>query len=363
MGRRIVLVLGMHRSGTSAVSQLVSHLGISAGDRLLDGHPDINPDGYWENPDIGRLHESVLTAAGRSWYDPRPLDPSFFDTHHLAAPLAQLDTILKRDYPAAKDIVVKDPRLCRLYPLWGQYAEQTDAELRPVLVLRHPDETAKSLMRRDDVHPVSAYTLWCRYLMDADRYTKNARRYRMDYHQLLSDPENATTALFRYLHDGAAPESSGEICRAAAASVRSDYRNQRAASVEIDCQHPIRHLARVWYDRGLTAPDGALFSDPDTFSRVCPDETLLVEQESKRMRAVAELMRIGGLYSHAQDVVSQRDRQLEEKNAAYHARESMIRSLTEQCGQLEADLAAMTARYDRITGRALIRFLRRWVQS
>ena len=64
-GRRpIVMVLGMHRSGTSLCSHVLSALGLDMADRLT--HPSLSepaPDnlkGHWERWEIVQLHERIL---------------------------------------------------------------------------------------------------------------------------------------------------------------------------------------------------------------------------------------------------------------------------------------------------------------
>lgn len=63
--RRLVIVLGMHRSGTSALSRSLMALGLSLGQSLLDPQPD-NPLGYWEDREIVAINEEVLASSGSS---------------------------------------------------------------------------------------------------------------------------------------------------------------------------------------------------------------------------------------------------------------------------------------------------------
>ena len=64
-----VLVLGMHRSGTSAVTRLLGISGLNVGDEtaLLPAHPSDNPTGYWERADLNAINDEILVSAGRAW--------------------------------------------------------------------------------------------------------------------------------------------------------------------------------------------------------------------------------------------------------------------------------------------------------
>ena len=68
---RMVVVLGMHRSGTSAVAEAVVRLGVAVGDSLsMDGPSEWNPRGYFEDPELNRINDAVLEAIGGSWAAP-----------------------------------------------------------------------------------------------------------------------------------------------------------------------------------------------------------------------------------------------------------------------------------------------------
>jgi hypothetical protein len=49
--KKIIVVLGMHRSGTSALTRGLSTLGVGLGDTLHPAGSD-NPTGFWEDRDI-----------------------------------------------------------------------------------------------------------------------------------------------------------------------------------------------------------------------------------------------------------------------------------------------------------------------
>ena len=114
--KRAVVVLGMHRSGTSAVSRFINMLGFDLGENLMAPRKD-NPKGFWENEEIVRHNEELMAASSVRW-DSLELDLSPVLKKGLAKKSqAAALRILKHEF-SANQIVIKDPRICRLYPVW-----------------------------------------------------------------------------------------------------------------------------------------------------------------------------------------------------------------------------------------------------
>ena len=63
----MVIVTGMHRSGTSLCASLISLLGVDISDEI-EPTAD-NPSGHWERPELVQFHDRVLRTLGRSWHD------------------------------------------------------------------------------------------------------------------------------------------------------------------------------------------------------------------------------------------------------------------------------------------------------
>jgi hypothetical protein len=160
-----VFVLGMHRSGTSAVTRLVSLLGLhTPPEEDLVQPTDKNPKGYWESEALVNFNERVLEAVGCDMGCPIVLGPGWekdsrLDTLRAAAPDA-----VRRIFPVTP-WVWKDPRHCLTFPFW-----QSVLAVRPVVVLvnRNPLEIAGSSLRvRKEQGKIYALALWERYLRQA----------------------------------------------------------------------------------------------------------------------------------------------------------------------------------------------------
>ncbi|WP_306223452.1 sulfotransferase family protein [Bosea beijingensis] len=179
-------VLGMHRSGTSAVTRVINLLGVDLGKNLMGATP-ANPRGHWERLDLYDFHEAVLAEIGSAWNDPGPIDPCRFDMPAAAKWPDRLSKIIASEFAESHLFAVKDPRSCRLLPIWYAAAEQLNLELRPILMLRHPFEVAASLNHRQPIETDVALRLWLSHVLEAERSTRTHKRAFVRYEDLLRD--------------------------------------------------------------------------------------------------------------------------------------------------------------------------------
>lgn len=188
--RRILLVLGMHRSGTSALAGLLCQQGFQP-PHNLDREDINNTTGYWEPQMIRAFHNRLLEGAQSSWDDPLlPVLP--WQPLNLEAALEDLEQALVADFPTldphAAVQLIKDPRQCRLLPLWSALFEKRPFQVSVVLVVRQPEEVAASLLSRDQLPLDRALLLWLSHTLEAERATRQLPRLVLSYAQLLEDP-------------------------------------------------------------------------------------------------------------------------------------------------------------------------------
>lgn len=184
--RHALLVLGMHRSGTSATTRVLNLLGVQLGDKLM-GPGYSNDLGFWEHLDAYQINDRLLGELGMSWNDPRRMPEGWETSPQFTQALHEIVRVLMRDFGDVPLWAVKDPRICRLVPLWRAASEQQKVQLNAVLVLRHPDEIAGSLAVRDGLSRGQVHLLWARHLCEAERATRGLNRCVVSYDRLLND--------------------------------------------------------------------------------------------------------------------------------------------------------------------------------
>lgn len=187
--RRAIIVLGMHRSGTSALAGVLGLLGIKLPARLMPASPQ-NPKGYFEPYHLVAIHERILAAAGTTWSAWEKIPEAWFSSAASDTFVDEIVTEISEDYGVASLFVVKDPRICRLMPLWYRVLDRIDATPSFVISFRNPLEVANSMQKRDGLPITHGCLLWLRYVLDAERHTRGHPRVFIRYRDLLAEPRS-----------------------------------------------------------------------------------------------------------------------------------------------------------------------------
>lgn len=186
--KQIVVVLGMHRSGTSALTRALLAMGAGIGDNLLPTGHD-NPTGFWEDRDFVTLNDRLLAMLDAG-YDSLALLPDGFEQRSDVMGL-QLEAVvmLREKLQGYSLFVSKDPRTCRLLPFWQQVFRQLQLSVAYVVAVRHPLSVVDSLSARNQFPKRKSLWLWLQHYVAAINGTQGAPRLFVDYDQLLVAPE------------------------------------------------------------------------------------------------------------------------------------------------------------------------------
>jgi hypothetical protein len=202
-----LVVLGMHRSGTSALSRALSFLGHDQPSDLMSPQRD-NPTGFWEADGIVNLNAAIMDELGITWDRPRLLvapGASVQGSHEpiqdwiRARHLGAAREALARSYQGKPRIVIKDPRLCLLTDLWDAALEQSGYAVTYLLIHRDPREVAQSLSARNNIGAALSYQLWLHYNLGAlGALARRGSGHVVTYAELLGERH----ALIERLGDG-----------------------------------------------------------------------------------------------------------------------------------------------------------------
>lgn len=197
--QRPIFVLGMHRSGTSAVARVLGLMGVFIGndDELLPAHPTDNPTGYWERADVYQEHERFLAASGFAWdqlagfaNDRLPSDAS----NEL---ISRITPIAEKLSQKGNPWLLKDPRLGLVLPQWRNVLHDPVN----VVVVRDPREIAASLAssHRGQYPAHFLLALWEKYLRTLlDALVGHAAIF-VSYQSLLEEPVTQSRRLLDFL--------------------------------------------------------------------------------------------------------------------------------------------------------------------
>ena len=182
--RAAYLVLGMHRSGTSALTQVLALAGAHLPQAVMPGD-EHNARGYFEPWRIAVFNDRRLRAGGGAWDD--PFAYPYVATEDEAAWETEAQSLFRNEYGRARYPLLKDPRVSILMPLWRPVLEAEGLELRCIIPIRTPLAVAGSLGRRDQFPDEKSVLLWISYMLGAESGSFGLPRAFVDYDRLLID--------------------------------------------------------------------------------------------------------------------------------------------------------------------------------
>ena len=225
------LVLGMHRSGTSALTRALNILGLRLADELVEPAAG-NPLGHWEPWPVVKLNDRLLKAFDRTWVDPKPMPGNWMEGDRARALLADGEAFLRTEFGATGGFVVKDPRLSRTARIWSAAFEACRVSPVCLIACRNPLEVSASLYRRDGISTAHALQLWLTYMLEAEHNTRGMRRAVIHFDAMLTDWQSATAGAFRDAGI-AAPMWAEPTAQAVGASLELERRHHAATTDQL----------------------------------------------------------------------------------------------------------------------------------
>lgn len=182
-----LFVLGFARSGTSALTRVLSLCGATLPAKML-GATAHDPGGFWEPRPAVHLNGAILRRHGSAGFDPtlRLQEEGALDAAAKAAWIAKVRTYLTT-LPAAPVVVIKDPKITALSDVWFEAARQAGFDPAAVIAVRHPIEASRSITAAVRTSPEFGAALWLKYSLLAERTTRDLPHVFVEYDNLLDD--------------------------------------------------------------------------------------------------------------------------------------------------------------------------------
>lgn len=185
---RIIAVLGMHRSGTSAMARGLKALGVELGENLMPAVEGNNDKGFWEDMDFYKFNVRLMAKAGNSWDRLSLIDVERLIREEYSAERYEAAGLIERKMGDAKLFGFKDPRTSVLLPFWRCIFEDLGIDDNYLIALRNPLEVAESLKKRDKLHFNHSLMLWLKYTYSAVQHSEGRKRICVSYQSLINDP-------------------------------------------------------------------------------------------------------------------------------------------------------------------------------
>lgn len=185
--RSAIIIVGMHRSGTSAITRALSLLGADLPSNLMPAVEGNNDAGFWESMDIYHLNEEILQNVGSSWFGLNTIEFSNLSPYLQNIFKVKAYDTIKKNYGSSELFLIKDPRICKLLSFWLEVLSDLSINPRCIIPFRHPLEVAASLNRRDGLSIEHSLALWIRHVLDAEKNSRSLARVFCSYNDLMSD--------------------------------------------------------------------------------------------------------------------------------------------------------------------------------
>ncbi|WP_315918685.1 glycosyltransferase [Vibrio fluvialis] len=193
----VVVVLGMHRSGTSALTKALQVLGVSLSENLMPGG-EFNPKGHWEDLDVVSINDRLLLEYGAIWSSPTWVEVDF-NSQLVALLLDEAVDLIKRRTNEFNLWGFKDPRTSRLLSFWQEAFKVAQVQAKYVYALRNPLDIARSLARRDGFSHKHSFLLWLMHTLPNLSLLADESVEFITFSALLTNPHDVIERLSKQL--------------------------------------------------------------------------------------------------------------------------------------------------------------------
>jgi LPS sulfotransferase NodH len=241
-----IVVLGMHRSGTSVLTRGLRALGVFLGDDFLPAEFD-NPTGYWENKGTLALNERLLATLGLNWESLSLIDDSAWRLPSVQTLVEEAATYLRGYFLAHSVWGFKDPRTIRVLPFWRAVFERLDVDDRYVVAIRNPLGVAASLAKRQVIPPATSHLLSLVYLVPYLHEITSKPFVVTDYDLLIDDAPGQLARIKRLLQIPDAGIDAAEIQNFSTQFLNPNLRHSYFSWHDFDAIPEISSLVRQAY--------------------------------------------------------------------------------------------------------------------
>jgi len=197
--KKLIVVLGMHRCGTSTITRGLQVLGVNLGDTLHGAMKGVNDKGFWEDVHINVLNVEMLSAIDSDWYHLAAVDSIDVEMLHKQGYFLRAVELLREKCSNKPIFGFKDPRMAKLLPFWKGVFSHCQFDVRYVIALRHPLSVVKSLTKRDGFEAEHSYLLWIGHVITSLTGSTGDKPVFVDYDRLIQSPERELNRIAKSL--------------------------------------------------------------------------------------------------------------------------------------------------------------------
>jgi glycosyltransferase involved in cell wall biosynthesis len=338
--KKLIVVIGMHRSGTSAITRGLELLGVGLGTNLHPAASD-NPKGFWEDSECLEINEELLSYFG-SAYDQLG---GGWDTSIANSEVSRIK--LKASQLISKKLEentiwgFKDPRTSRLLPFWKDVFSSLGCDVGYVIALRNPVSIVDSLSKRNKTPAEKTYFLWLQHMLPSLQMTEGSRRVVVDYDEFMDSPYDQIKRVGQYLDLHIAEPESQEVQAFAREFLDKGLRHSRytEAQLRLDSRAPLivcdayllmLRLSRDELELGTPVTNDILSRLRDDLAEFLPIINLVNSLEGERSNLWSDVARLESVSSESNQLLIKLHAEAHKKNQDFEAQKIQLQQLTFQ---------------------------------
>ncbi len=223
------------------------------GSCLMPAQESVNEKGFWEQEKIVSVHDRLLQYYGLSWDDPRHLPPDWWLQEFPQQCVEEICSIITDDMKLNSLWAIKDPRMCRLMPLWRLVFDRLDIEPCFLCIVRNPLEVAASLYIRDGIPKDLAVLLWLQHNLEAVDGTAAYKRRFIAYKQLLNQGDKLLRGILQSFSIDL--DSSVTVSNNEDQFLSTELRHHTISDAELDADETVPGIVSMFFKELMVAAE------------------------------------------------------------------------------------------------------------
>ena len=330
----LIAVLGIHRSGTSAITRGLQCFGVNLGQNLMQPSFD-NVKGFWEDVDLVNLNQDILTYLNLDYDHASPVTATHVQHLIGSGYLLKAASLIRQKIRLSRPFGIKDPRLAKLMPFWKEVFQYCQLNVGYVIAIRNPISVAKSLEGRNGFSFEKSYMLWLDHTLAALLFTQGEKRVVIDFDMIIESPLKEVDRL--------AKAFDLTVDANAVSEYASDFLDE-------NLRHSVDQAQDLAFDPRITPLIGELYSILREAAKA--DSSLLMSEEQlayfqKGRDNLGAVMKFTDeqhqFISQLQQAVAERDGQLATLNQAVAERDGQLATLNQAVAERDGKLATLRA--------------------
>jgi len=187
--RTALLVVGMHRSGTSALTGLIGLMGADLGPDLVGPLPS-NVKGHFEPRKIVLANDALLEKLGARAPGSGDLPEDWLQHSETKKTRAKIRAIILHDFNGRDLFVLKDPRLCLLLPLYRELFNELGIKVNIIVIRREQQEVVRSLNQRDGMPASVGRHYYAKHIKALEKNLTGTKYISVAFDHLIERPDS-----------------------------------------------------------------------------------------------------------------------------------------------------------------------------